>query len=128
MISQVNELLTQLEAYEGRVVACTNLVDYIDPAIRRRFQLKVELLPLNAKQRLNLFKSSCQKLGLNAGNDSALHPPMGGWEQLAYGHFTNAVEIAENLNDLTLEGFAKLLEQEIVSTNGPVARPIGFLQ
>ena len=110
------------------MVACTNLVDYIDPAIRRRFQLKVELLPLNANQRLNLFKKSCQKLGLSAGDDSALHPRMSGWGQLAYGHFTNAVEIAENLNDLTLEGFAKLLEQEIASTNGSISRPIGFLQ
>ena len=32
-VSQVNELLGQLEDYDGRVIACTNLVDYLDPAI-----------------------------------------------------------------------------------------------
>jgi len=127
-VSQVNELLTQLEAYEGRVLACTNLVDYIDPAIRRRFQLKVELLPLNEEQRESLFRKSCRKLGLNAGEGLSSSSQIHGLDQLAYGHITNAVEIAENIPDLTVESFAALLEQEIEATNGRVARPIGFMQ
>ena len=127
-VSQVNELLAQLEAYEGRVLACTNLVDYVDPAIRRRFQLKVELMPLNEEQRANLFRESCRKLGLEAGSDFSLFSQLRGLEQLAYGHIANAVEIAENITDMTPESFAKLLQQEVESTNGPVARPIGFLQ
>ncbi len=126
MISQVNELLTQLEAYEGRVLACTNLVDYIDPAIRRRFQLKIELLPLNEHQRVSLFRDSCEKLGVKLEGDSHCSRKIRGLEQLAYGHIANAMEIAQNMSNVTPVIFAELLEQEVESTNGPVARPIGF--
>jgi transitional endoplasmic reticulum ATPase len=128
MVSQVNELLTQLENYEGRVLACTNLVDYIDPAIRRRFQLKVELRCLDEKQRTELFTESCKKLGLDIEADTQPAQYLRGIEQLAYGHYANATEIAQNMQDVTLHGFAALLEQEVESTNGRVARPIGFLQ
>jgi transitional endoplasmic reticulum ATPase len=127
-VSQVNELLTQLEAYEGRVIACTNLVDYIDPAIRRRFQMKVELRGLDVTQRRNLFAESCRKLGLTSASDIDPSDYLLGIDQLAYGHFANAVEIATNMHAVTLEGFAGLLREEVESTNGRVARPIGFLQ
>ena len=76
---------------------------------------------------MSLFRESCQKLGMNAGSDSSAATQIHGLEQLAYGHIANAVEIAENIPDLTTESFAALLKQEIDATNGRVARPIGFM-
>jgi SpoVK/Ycf46/Vps4 family AAA+-type ATPase len=42
-VSEVNELLQQLEAYRGVVVCTTNLFGELDPASLRRFALKLEL-------------------------------------------------------------------------------------
>jgi SpoVK/Ycf46/Vps4 family AAA+-type ATPase len=126
-VSQVNELLTQLEDYPGRVVACTNLVDYLDPAIRRRFHLKVELLPLSAEQRRRLFLACCRDLCIAEGRAADMDPALGRLRGLSYGHVANAREIAAHLPDLTPEQFIRLLEDEIEATDGPRVRPIGFV-
>ena len=126
-VSQINELLGQLEDYQGRVIACTNLVDYIDPAIRRRFQLKVELLPLNEQQRADLFRDFCKQLGLIDGRGFRPARWIPGLDGLAYGHIANAAEIATNLEDVTVDSFAMLLRQELEATNGKIANPVGFV-
>jgi SpoVK/Ycf46/Vps4 family AAA+-type ATPase len=125
-VSQVNEMLGQLESYEGRVVACTNLPDYIDAAIRRRFQVKVELLPLNETQRADLFREACKRLGLVDGRGFRAEKWVRSLDALAYGHVANAEEIAVHDPDLTVNRFAQLLREEIETTNGPSKRQIGF--
>ena len=125
-VSQVNELLTQLEHYSGRVIACTNIVDYLDPAIRRRFHLKVEILPLTVEQRCRLFSEFSRRLGLKKRRGVAPEFWVGALDGLCYGHFANAARVASNLSDLNLERFAELLAQELESTNGKRANPIGF--
>ena len=42
-VTQVNEFLTQMESYEGYLVATTNLLDLMDNACLRRFDLKAKL-------------------------------------------------------------------------------------
>ena len=41
--SQVNEMLTQIERFEGLMVVSTNLIEVLDPAALRRFDLKIEV-------------------------------------------------------------------------------------
>lgn len=50
-VTQVNELLVQMETFPGIFVCATNLVDALDQASLRRFALKVEFLPLRTEQR-----------------------------------------------------------------------------
>ncbi len=50
-VSQVNELLVQMESFEGVFFCCTNLVDDLDAAAFRRFDLKVRCDPLTRSQR-----------------------------------------------------------------------------
>jgi SpoVK/Ycf46/Vps4 family AAA+-type ATPase len=54
-ISQVNELLTQMENYQGVVFACTNLIDKLDSATLRRFAWKIKFSPPDSAQRRLLF-------------------------------------------------------------------------
>lgn len=54
-ITQVNELLTQMEAFNGIFICTTNLMDKLDDASLRRFTFKIKFDYLNASQRLNLF-------------------------------------------------------------------------
>jgi transitional endoplasmic reticulum ATPase len=49
-VTQVNELLTQLEAHTFPVVATTNFIDRLDPACLRRFTFKVRLEPMTPTQ------------------------------------------------------------------------------
>lgn len=125
-VSMINEMLTQIEAYEGRVIACTNLINHIDPAIRRRFQSKVELLPLTQQQRSNLFNDSIRKLGLPNSTHHFASTELYATEHLAYGHFANALEVAEYAPNLTMNTFVELLIQELESTNGSTTKRIGF--
>ncbi len=50
-VTQVNELLVQIEAFEGVFVCATNLVDSLDRASLRRFALKIEFRALRAESR-----------------------------------------------------------------------------
>jgi SpoVK/Ycf46/Vps4 family AAA+-type ATPase len=78
-VTQVNEMLTQMERFEGVFIATTNLVDALDPASLRRFDLKLEFGYLTAEQAWGLFQREARRLGLKLHNAtlkkhvSALH-------------------------------------------------------
>jgi len=55
-VTQVNELLVQMEAFEGIFFCSTNLIDDFDRAAFRRFALKVRFDPLNPDQRWIMFR------------------------------------------------------------------------
>ena len=62
--SQVNEMLTQIERFEGLMVVSTNLIEVLDPAALRRFDLKLKFDYLTLKQRLDFTKQQAEILGL----------------------------------------------------------------
>ncbi|MFC1719916.1 AAA family ATPase [Pseudomonadota bacterium] len=126
-VSAVNELLGQLEAYEGRVIASTNLKEYMDPAIRRRFQLKVELLPLNTEQRRVLLEEVLLERGCTGKGQPLEELDFSGLEGMTFGHIKNATEVAEFMSEASIEKFVALLKKEVESTNGRHQKPIGFI-
>jgi len=64
-VSQVNELLTQMESFQGVLFACTNLIDSLDSATLRRFSWKVKFSPPNLRQRQLLFATWFPSLPLD---------------------------------------------------------------
>ena len=62
-VTQVNELLTQMEAFEGIFVCTTNLMEKLDPASLRRFAFKLKFDYLNADQRWDMFVREFERLG-----------------------------------------------------------------
>lgn len=62
--SQVNEMLTQIERFEGVMVVSTNLIEVLDPAALRRFDLKLKFDYLTLKQRLDFAKQQAEILEL----------------------------------------------------------------
>ena len=62
--SQVNEMLTQIERFEGLMVVSTNLMNVLDPAALRRFDLKLKFDYLTPQQRLDFAKQQAEKLNL----------------------------------------------------------------
>ena len=62
-VTQVNEMLTQMEQFEGLFIASTNLMDGFDPAALRRFDLKLRFDPLRPEQALALLQTHCSAQG-----------------------------------------------------------------
>ena len=71
--SQVNEMLTQIERFEGLLIVSTNLMDILDPAALRRFDLKLKFDYLSATQRQDFAKNQAKYLGLGELNEGDLH-------------------------------------------------------
>jgi transitional endoplasmic reticulum ATPase len=65
-VSMVNEMLTQMESFAGIFVASTNLMEGLDQAALRRFDLKVKFDFLKPTQACELFQRYCQQLNLAA--------------------------------------------------------------
>ena len=65
-VTQVNEMLTQMEGFAGVFIASTNLMDGLDAAALRRFDLKVKQDYLRADQSWALLQRHCVQLGLTA--------------------------------------------------------------
>ncbi|MBN1945309.1 MAG: ATP-binding protein [Bradymonadales bacterium] len=63
-ISQVNELLVQMEQFEGLFLCSTNLVEHLDAAVFRRFDLKIRFDYLRPDRRRLLFERTAASLGI----------------------------------------------------------------
>lgn len=61
-VTQVNEMLTQIEHFDGIFVATTNNLDQMDEACLRRFDIKVKFDYLKADKAEKLFVNYCEKL------------------------------------------------------------------
>jgi AAA+ superfamily predicted ATPase len=71
-ITMVNEMLTRMESFSGIFIASTNLMDGLDPAALRRFDLKVRFDYLLPAQAVALFERYCSTLGLAAPEEPDL--------------------------------------------------------
>ena len=64
-VTQVNEMLTQMESFHGIFIATTNLIDNLDQASLRRFDLKMEFSYLNRDQSWKLFAKYVKEFRLS---------------------------------------------------------------
>ena len=67
--TQVNEMLTQIESYCGVLIVSTNLMDNIDPASLRRFDLKAKFDYLKPEQAVTLLCRCAEQLKLSTPNE-----------------------------------------------------------
>ena len=70
-VTQVNELLTQMESFAGIFIASTNLMQGLDQASLRRFDLKVKFDFLGKDQAWALLQRTCTVLELPAPEEAA---------------------------------------------------------
>lgn len=71
-VSLVNEMLVQLESFQGIFIASTNLYEGIDEAALRRFDLSLKFDFLRPESAAELFEETCAQLGLGAPEPSDL--------------------------------------------------------
>ncbi|MDF1883692.1 AAA family ATPase [Sulfurimonas sp. SAG-AH-194-C21] len=125
-VTQVNEMLVQMENFEGIFIATTNLMDNLDKASLRRFDLKLEFDFLKSEQSWNMFLSYCKDLKLTKPSISFKR----GVESLRYltpGDFA-AVTRQNRFRPISnVKDFIQRLEDEIAVKNVSSGNVIGFL-
>jgi SpoVK/Ycf46/Vps4 family AAA+-type ATPase len=107
-VTQVNELLTQMEDFDGVFICATNLMDRLDPAALRRFDFKVRFDCLNNEQRWRLFVRYLDELGYSclAGEETTLIRSLEKLNNLTPGDFAVA---SRQFRILGLEALPSLL-------------------
>jgi len=72
-VTQVNEMLIQMENFEGIFIATTNLIDHLDQASLRRFDLKLEFKVLKPQQLEDIFISYLAELKLPTPTEQEIY-------------------------------------------------------
>lgn len=126
-VTQVNEMLTQIEHFEGIFIATTNALDAMDEACLRRFDLKIKFDYLDSEKAKALFKRYCDKLFRNQPVEAVLLNSVGTLRSLAPGDFATVFN-QSRFNPLkTPEEFLHRLEKECHIKNAHShQRAIGF--
>ena len=125
-VTQVNEMLVQMENFEGIFIATTNLMDNLDKASLRRFDLKLEFDFLKAEQSWNMFLSYCKDLKL-AKPSSSFKRAVESLQYLTPGDFA-AVTRQNKFRPITdVKDFIQRLEDEIAVKNVSTGNVMGFL-
>lgn len=117
-LSQVNEMLVQMENFNGIFIATTNLMANLDKASLRRFDLKMKFDFLKPCQSWQLFNKECILLKIKITNQKKLKQKINNLEFLTPGDFAavlrqntfnaieNSLDFIERLADeVKVKGF-----------------------
>jgi SpoVK/Ycf46/Vps4 family AAA+-type ATPase len=126
-VTQVNELLYQMENFKGVLVCATNFKENLDPATIRRFLIKVNFDYLDDNGKLIFYKKMLAnladgKLSYNEINQlKSLH-------NLTPGDFRNIRQTFYylNRNSLTHQDIISRLHNEVAEKTGTEKHKIGF--
>lgn len=115
-ITQVNELLVQMEAFQGLFICSTNLMERLDPAVLRRFDLKVRFGYLRADQAWALVRETLAQHGAGELSPAAAETcrrRLAALTTVTPGDVATALRQARLLGQaLTPEGLLGALEEE----------------
>lgn len=126
-VTQVNELLTQMESFSGIFCATTNLFENIDRAALRRFDLKAKFDFLRPEQRLGLLERHLAALGLGTEGVKGLKARLSALDCITPGDFA-AIERGSAFSPIqNAEEFLRRLEDDAALKNEGRKKPrIGF--
>jgi SpoVK/Ycf46/Vps4 family AAA+-type ATPase len=128
-VTEVNEMLQQMERYNGIFVCTTNLLDRIDQAALRRFTFKIKFKPLTKEQREKMFIT--EALAGDASKlDDALRTRLAKLEQICPGDFAAVKRQVDILaTEFSADEFIEQLEAEHrIKPEVREARGMGFVQ
>jgi transitional endoplasmic reticulum ATPase len=127
-VTQVNELLTQMESFNGNFIASTNLFDTLDAASLRRFDFKVKFDYLTREQRRAMLDRVALADKRTSPEWQSALEEIDRLQLLTPGDFTSV------LRQLSVAGeplfpliIVKWLSREIAVKRGGRTKPIGFL-
>lgn len=125
-LTETNELLTQMEHFDGLFICSTNLIDRLDRAALRRFAIKLRFDYLRAEQIRALVAAALGGLGLMDESKTVL-PTLDRLQRVTPGDVAAVVKRCTILGGAVNAGaFVELLVEEIELKGEGMARSIGF--
>jgi hypothetical protein len=125
-VTAVNEMLTQMERFEGLFICSTNLMERLDAASLRRFALKIKFDYLQPEQRWKLFLAQAETFP--AAQEAKYRTALMPLNQLTPGDFATIRRQTALLNiPLTANELLPRLIRECQSKHERGTRSIGFL-
>ena len=124
-VTQVNEMLTQMEEFPGIFIASTNLMDRLDEAAMRRFDLKVRFGFLQPDQAWTMFQDAARAMGIPLV--PALRTGLGALAALTPGDFATVVRQARLNRPQDAGQLLARLQCECRIKPGHGRKPIGFV-
>ncbi len=124
-ISQVNEMLVQMENFDGVFVATTNLMDNLDKASLRRFDLKLKFDYLNPTQSWEIFKSYAKQFNLKP--TISFKSAVENLRYLAPGDFAAVVRQSRFRPIKSVKDLIARLEDEISVKRVDSSKKMGFI-
>lgn len=125
-VTLVNEMLTQMESFQGVFVASTNLMDRLDEASLRRFDLKVRFHYLAPGAAQRLLHDYCRVLGVPPPDADALRA-LQALDALTPGDFATVARRHQFHALATAGQVVAALHTEVSHKKGGVLRSIGFV-
>lgn len=129
-VSQVNEMLVQMENFKGILIMSTNFMDGLDSAALRRFDVKINFDYLSAKTALEFFNSLLSKHSSDSAKQASEEVALrlSRLEQITPGDFATVQRRARIMGQtITADTLIVGLEQEhAIKTRGQ-SRSIGFV-
>ena len=125
-ITAVNEMLTQMERFDGLFICSTNLMQRLDEATFRRFALKIKFDFLKPEQRWQLFLDQAKKFP--SSREATYRSSLNTLNNLTPGDFATVRRQTKLLGvTLTADELLKRLIQECKCKSDSGRRPIGFI-
>ena len=125
-ITQVNEMLVQMENFDGIFIATTNLIDNLDKASLRRFDLKLKFDFLTPAQSWSIFKRYAKELKL-ATPSTSFKKAVQNLNHLTAGDFATVVRQNRFRPIENIKEFIKRLEEEVEIKNVSEGKVMGFV-
>jgi SpoVK/Ycf46/Vps4 family AAA+-type ATPase len=125
-VTAVNEMLTQMERFDGLFICSTNLMQRLDAASLRRFALKIKFDYMKPEQRWRLFLEQAKPFRCSA--ETEYRAVLNQLSHLTPGDFATVRRQAKLLNvTLTAEELLSRLKQECKSKRDSGTQQIGFI-
>ncbi len=127
-ITQVNELLVQMESFNGVFIASTNLLNLVDAASLRRFDLKIKFDYMKPEQAWTLFLQVLKEHGCNLKSETKQYKiVLARLDNLTPGDFATVVRQSRSLNKtIDPRYLLSALEKECKAKPG-AGKSIGFM-
>jgi SpoVK/Ycf46/Vps4 family AAA+-type ATPase len=123
-VTQVNEMLTQMEDFRGIFIASTNLMDTLDAAAMRRFDARIRLGYLGAVQAWEIFTGLAQAMELTEAGGVRMH--VGRLVNLTPGDFASVERHCRLEPVASAAELVARLRHVSESKREPVRKAIGF--
>jgi len=127
-ITQVNELLVQMESFNGVFIASTNLLNLVDVASLRRFDLKIKFDYMKSEQAWALFLQVLEEHNCTIDNKTLQYKTgLAQLNNLTPGDFATVVRQSRSLNKTIHPRYLLGALEKECKTKPGAGKSIGFM-